>query len=80
MKTRTPIHPVVIRRKSYLLPLVIIAACLLLAMSLDYRYQMAQAQESAIVSDTRLLDCLNGTARWQGADGTETGCMKAEAN
>ena len=26
MKTRTPIHPVVIRRKSYLLPLVIIAA------------------------------------------------------
>jgi len=33
MKTRTPIHPVVICRKSYLLHLITIAALLLLAMS-----------------------------------------------
>ena len=80
MKTRTPIHPVVIRRKSYLLPLVTIAACLMLAMSLDYRIELVEAQRIAAASDTRLLDCLNGVARWQGADGTEIGCMKAETN
>ena len=80
MKTRTPIHPVVIRRKSYLLPLVIIAALLLLAMSLDYRIELIQAQAATVASDTRLLDCLNGTARWRSEDGTQTGCMKAETN
>jgi len=80
MKTRTPIHPVVIRRKSYLLHLIIIAALLLLAMSLDYRIELVQAQAATVASDARLLDCLNGTARWRSADGTETGCMKAETN
>jgi len=80
MRTRTPIHPVVIRRKSYLLPLAVIAACLLLAMSLDYRIELVEAQRLATASDARLLDCLNGVARWQGADGTEIGCMRAETN
>ena len=80
MKTRTPIHPVVIRRKSYLLHLVTIAACLLLAMSLDYRIELIEAHRLATASDARLLDCLNGTARWQGTDGTEIGCMRAETN
>ena len=80
MKTRTPIHQVVIRRKSYLLRLVTIAACLLLAMSLDYRIELIQAQAATVASDTRLLDCMNGTARWRSADGTQTGCLKAEVN
>ena len=80
MRTRTPIHPVVIRRKSYLLPLAVIVACLLLAMSLDYRIELVEAQRFATASDARLLDCLNGVARWQGADGTQIGCMRAEEN
>ena len=80
MKARTPIRPLIIREKSYLLPLVTIAACLLLAMSLDYRIELIQAQHAATASDARLLDCLNGTARWRSADGTETGCIKAETN
>ena len=80
MRTRTPIHPVVIRRKSYLLPLAVVAACLLLAMSLDYRIELIEAHRLATASDARLLDCLNGVARWQGADGTEIGCMRAETN
>ncbi len=80
MKTRTPIHPVVIRRKSYLLPLVTIAALLLLAMSLDYRIELVQAQAATVASDARLLDCMNGEARWRSADGTQTGCLKAETN
>ena len=80
MKTRTPIHPVVIRRKSYLLPLAVIAACLLLAMSLDYRIKLIEALRMVSDSNAMLIDCLNGIARWQGADGTRTGCMKAETN
>ena len=80
MKTRTPIHPVVIRRKSYLLPLAVVAACLLLAMSMDYRIELIETHRAAAASDARLLDCLNGVARWQGADGTEIGCMRAETN
>jgi hypothetical protein len=53
---------------------------MLLAMSLDYRIELVQAQAATVASDARLLDCLNGTARWRSADGTETGCMKAETN
>jgi hypothetical protein len=38
-----PIRPLVIREKSYTLHLVTIAACLLLAMTLDYREDMKHA-------------------------------------
>ena len=80
MKPRTPIHPVVIRRKSYLLPLVTIAACMLLAMSLDYREQALEAQQLTAASEARMLDCMNGTARWKADDGSMAGCMKVETD
>ena len=54
MRTRTSIHPAVTRRKSYLLPLVVIAACLLLAMSLDYRIELIETHRAAAASDARL--------------------------
>ena len=80
MPTRIPIRPLIIREKSYTLHLVSALAFLLLAMTLDYRIELVQAQVATVASDARLLDCLNGTARWQGADGTQTGCLKAEVN
>ena len=80
MPTRTPIRPLIIREKSYTLHLVTIAACLLLAMTLDYRIELIEAQQAAAASEEQLIQCMNGEARWRSADGSETGCMKAETN
>ena len=80
MKPRTPIRPLIIREKSYTLHLVSALAILLLAMTLDYREQAMEAQQIAAASEARMLDCMNGEARWKAEDGSMAGCPGAETN
>lgn len=75
-----PIRPLIIREKSYTLHLVSALAFLLLAMTLDYREQALEAQQLTAASEARMLDCMNGQARWKADDGSMAGCMKVETD
>jgi len=49
-------------------------------MTLDYREQALEAQQVAAASEARMLDCMNGQARWKAADGSMAGCPGVETN
>ena len=49
-------------------------------MTLDYREQAMEAQQVAAASEARMLDCMNGEARWKADDGSMAGCPGVETN
>lgn len=82
MKTRTPIRPVTVvpTLKTYIPHLLLIALLWALAMTVDFYDQAIVAEEEQAHAVGQLLDCMNGTARWESEDGYDIACMKAVTN